>query len=59
MPEGPLVSEPFLVVGAYGAEVDRRSVTEHGGGMNRRRLRMPPNEDSCEDSSDRRRCSAA
>jgi hypothetical protein len=31
-------SQPFLVVGAYGAEVDRSSVTEHGGGMNRHRI---------------------
>ena len=52
-------SQPFLVVGVYGAKVNRSSVTEHEGGMNRRRLRMPPNEKSREDSFDRARCSTA
>jgi hypothetical protein len=52
-------SQPFLVVGAYRAEVNRSSVAEQGAGMNRRRLRMPPNEDSREDSFDRAQYSAA
>jgi len=52
-------SQPFLILGAYGAQVNRDSVTKHGGGVNPRRLRMPPNEDSREDSFDRGRCSVA
>ena len=52
-------SQPFLVVGAYGAQVNRSSVTKHGGGVNPRRLRMPPNEESRKDSFDCGRCSAA
>ena len=52
-------SQPFLVVGAYGTKVNCSSITEHGGGMNRRPLRMPPNEESREDAIDRGRCSAA